>query len=221
MPFAQYHAPFEEQERFEQRFPADFICEGLDQTRGWFYSLLAISTLLFDRSPYRTVVCHGLLLDEEGRKMSKSRGNVVEPWQLLERFGADAVRWYFFTSRQPWAGYRFSMGTIEESVRQFLLPLWNTYFFYVLYANANALERHPSARAQPDGDLDRWALSRLQATAESVRKRLDDYEATSAGRAIAAFIDELSNWYVRRSRRRFWDGDTEAFATLVLPLHRR
>ncbi len=214
MPFAQYHAPFENQERFEQRFPADFICEGLDQTRGWFYSLLAISTLLFDRSPYRTVVCHGLLLDDEGRKMSKSRGNVVEPWDVLERFGADAMRWYFFTSRQPWAGYRFSLGTIEESVRQFLLPLWNTYFFYVLYANANSIERHPSARAQPATNLDRWALSRLQATVEIVRERLDDYDATSAGRAIAAFIDELSNWYVRRSRRRFWDGDAGAFATL-------
>ncbi len=215
MPFAQYHAPFENQERFERRFPADFICEGLDQTRGWFYSLLAISTLLFDRSPYRTVVCHGLLLDEQGQKMSKSRGNTVEPWHVIERFGADALRWYLFTSRQPWAGYRFSMGTIEESVRQFLLPLWNTYFFYVLYANANGIERGQRANGEGDTELDRWALSRLQATVATVGERLDDYDATSAGRAIAGFIDELSNWYVRRSRRRFWDGDEAAFATLA------
>jgi isoleucyl-tRNA synthetase len=214
MPFAQYHAPRAGTEHFEQRFPADFICEALDQTRGWFYSLLAISTLLFDRSPYRNVVCLGLIVDEQGRKMSKSLGNIVDPWQVVERFGADAVRWYFFTSRQPWAGYRFSMGTIEESVRQFLLPLWNTYHFYVLYANANGIGRETPARAAALTDLDRWALSRLQATVAAVRERLDDYDATSAGRAIAAFVDELSNWYVRRSRRRFWDGDAAAFATL-------
>jgi isoleucyl-tRNA synthetase len=214
MPFAQYDAPHAGTEHFEQRFPADFICEALDQTRGWFYSLLAISTLLFDRSPYRTVVCLGLLVDEQGRKMSKSLGNVVDPWQVLDRYGADAVRWYFFTSRQPWAGYRFSMGTIEESVRQFLLPLWNTYHFYVLYAHANDLTPMRGERAQPATDLDRWAISRLEATVAESRAGLDDYDATSAGRAIASFIDELSNWYVRRSRRRFWDGDEAAFATL-------
>jgi isoleucyl-tRNA synthetase len=214
MPFAQYHAPFEGGERFEQRFPADFICEGLDQTRGWFYSLLAVSTVLFDRSSYRNVVCLGLILDDQGRKMSKSLGNAVEPWQVIERFGADAMRWYFFTSRQPWAGYRFSMGTIEESVRQFLLPLWSTYFFYVLYANANGIARDAIAGVAPWTDLDRWVTSRLQATVAAVRERLDDYDATSAGRAVAAFVDELTNWYVRRSRRRFWDGDPAAFATL-------
>jgi isoleucyl-tRNA synthetase len=212
MPFAQYHAPFSGEQHFRERFPADFICEGLDQTRGWFYSLLAISTLLFDRAPYRNVVCHGLLVDEQGRKMSKSLGNIVDPWQVIERFGADAMRWYFFASRQPWAGYRFSLGTIEESVRQFLLPLWNTYHFYVLYANANGLARHPEAAAE--SDLDRWAVSRLQATVAVVCERLDGYDATSAGRAIAEYLDDLSNWYVRRSRRRFWDGDPEAFTTL-------
>jgi isoleucyl-tRNA synthetase len=214
MPFAQYHAPQGGTEDFERRFPADFICEALDQTRGWFYSLLAISTLLFDRSPYRTVLCLGLLVDEQGRKMSKSLGNIVDPWQVVERYGADAVRWYFFTSRQPWAGYRFSMGTIEESVRQLLLPLWNTYHFYVLYAHANGVRPAPGERAQPATDLDRWAVSRLEATVAETRAGLDDYDATSAGRAIAGFIDELSNWYVRRSRRRFWDGDEAAFATL-------
>ncbi len=213
MPFAQFHAPQAGTEHFEARFPADFICEALDQTRGWFYSLLAISTLLFDRSPYRNVVCLGLILDDEGRKMSKSLGNIVEPWDVLDRFGADALRWYFFTSKQPWDGYRFSLQTIEESVRQFLLPLWNTYGFYVLYANANGVERSQTSYAVED-DLDRWVLSRLSATIEVVSERLDDYDATIAGRAIGAFLEELSNWYVRRSRRRFWDGDPVAFGVL-------
>jgi isoleucyl-tRNA synthetase len=214
MPFAQYGAPHAGAEHFERRFPADFICEALDQTRGWFYSLLTISTLLFDRSPYRNVVCLGLLVDEQGRKMSKSLGNIVDPWQVIERFGADAIRWYFFTSRQPWAGYRFSLGTIEESVRQLLLPLWNTYYFYVLYAVANELGRSTHEMHEPATDLDRWALSRLHSTVVEVRAGLDAYDATSAGRAISAYVEELSNWYVRRSRRRFWDGDREAFATL-------
>jgi isoleucyl-tRNA synthetase len=211
MPFAQYHAPFENQEHFEARFPADFICEALDQTRGWFYSLLAISTLLFDRAAYRNVLCLGLILDPEGKKMSKSLGNVVDPWEVIDRFGADALRWYFFTAKQPWDGYRFSAETVGEGVRQFLLQLWNTYAFYVLYANVNDVA---PTQAPPGEDLDRWALSRLAATTERVRERLDAYDATFAGRAIAEFVDDLSNWYVRRSRRRFWDGDPAAFATL-------
>ena len=221
MPFAQYHDPFENQELFEERFPADFICEALDQTRGWFYSLIAVSTLLFGQSSYRNVLCLGLILDEEGRKMSKSIGNVIEPAEVIERYGADALRWYFFTSKYPWDGYRFSMETIGEAVRQFLLQLWNTYGFYVLYANANGISpadvasRHPSgSREGQPAELDRWARSRLAATVEIVDERLADYDATAAGRAIAGFIDELSNWYVRRSRRRFWDGDLDAFATL-------
>jgi isoleucyl-tRNA synthetase len=213
MPFAQFGAPHHNQEHFEQRFPANFICEALDQTRGWFYSLLAISTLLFDQSSYRNVVCLGLILDEDGRKMSKSLGNTVAPWEVIDRYGADALRWYFFTSKQPWDGYRFSLEAIGEAVRQFLLQLWNTYGFYVLYANTNAVQ--PTAIAPEDlDDLDRWALSRLQNTVAIVRERLDDFDATTAGRAIQAFVDELSNWYVRRSRRRFWDGDAAAFATL-------
>jgi isoleucyl-tRNA synthetase len=212
MPFAQYHAPHAGTTLFDEHFPADFVCEGLDQTRGWFYSLIAVSTLLFDQSPYRNVVCLGLILDAEGRKMSKSLGNTVQPGEVIDRFGADALRWYFFTSKQPWDGYRFSMDTIAEAVRQFLLQLWNTYSFYVLYANANGVERDPGG--EPEGELDRWALSRLQATMEIVRDRLDDFDATNAGRAIQAFVDEISNWYVRRSRRRFWDGEPAAFATL-------
>ena len=212
MPFAQFHAPHEHNDHFEQRFPADFVCEALDQTRGWFYSLIAISTLLFDRSSYRNVVCLGLILDEQGRKMSKSIGNTVEPWEVIDRFGADALRWYFFTSKQPWDGYRFSLETIGEAVRQFMLQLWNTYSFYVLYSTANELERATGSDAYTD--LDRWVLSRLQATVEVVRDRLDNFDATGGGRAIQDFVDELSNWYVRRSRRRFWDGDPPAFATL-------
>ena len=214
MPFAQYHAPFENRELFEQRFPAEFICEALDQTRGWFYSLLAVATLLFDRAPYRNVLCLGLILDEQGHKMSKSLGNTVEPWEVIDRFGADAFRWYFFTSKQPWDGYRFSLETIGEAVRQFLLQLWNTYGFYVLYANANGIAPEALSDAGERSELDRWALSRLHATVEVVRERLDDFDATIAGRTIQTFVEELSNWYVRRSRRRFWDGDPAAFATL-------
>jgi isoleucyl-tRNA synthetase len=260
MPFAQYHAlpgaqsagapgPLAQPvERFRERFPADFVCEALDQTRGWFYSLLAISTLLFGESPYRNVVCLGLILDAEGQKMSKSKGNAVEPWEVIARHGADAFRWYLFTAKAPWDGYRFSQHAIGEAVRLFFRPLWSTYYFYVLYAHANAgalesawgdpgsdsaaagaaaAERSPAAddaaqgedgqRAQGEDarrDLDRWALSRTAATAELVAARLDAYDATSAGRAIAELLDDISNWYVRRSRRRFWDGDPSAFATL-------
>jgi isoleucyl-tRNA synthetase len=211
MPFAQWHAPFENEETFRQRFPADYICEALDQTRGWFYSLLAVSTLIFGRSSYETVLCLGLILDPEGQKMSKSRGNVVVPWEVLDQHGADAFRWYYFTSKQPWDGYRFSLETVGEAVRQFLKPLWNTHGFYVLYANAGGIEE-PEA-AEPT-ELDRWILSRLQATIETATERLEDYDTTFAGRAIADFVDDLSNWYVRRSRRRFWDADPGAFHTL-------
>jgi len=225
MPFAQFHYPFEGKEEFEERFPADYICEAQDQTRGWFYTLLAESTLLFDTSSYRNCVCLGLILDPEGQKMSKSRGNVVDPWDVLDAHGADAFRWYYLTAQQPWAGYRFSVDTVGESVRQFLLTLWNTYSFWVLYANAESLTpeefrgffQTDSDRKEPRSDLndlDRWALSRLQATTATVRERMDDFDCTAAGRAIADYVEELSNWYVRLSRRRFWDGDRAAFATL-------
>jgi isoleucyl-tRNA synthetase len=216
MPFAQHHAPFENQELYEQAFPADFVCEALDQTRGWFYSLLAISALLNDRAPYRNVVCLGLIVDEEGQKMSKSKGNVLAPWDVIDRFGADALRWYFFTAKQPWDGYRFSLEVIGEGVRQFMLQLWNTYGFHVLYANVNEAGRPPAPElgdASLD-ELDRWVLSRLAATVESVTAGLEGYDATNAGRELAAFVDDLSNWYVRRSRRRFWDGELHAVATL-------
>jgi isoleucyl-tRNA synthetase len=215
MPFAQYHYPFENEDLFQERFPADFICEAIDQTRGWFYTLLAESTLLFDTSSYRNCVCLGLILDPEGQKMSKSKGNVVEPWDVISAHGADAFRWYYLTAQQPWSGYRFSVDTVGESVRQFLLTLWNTYSFWVLYANAEGLGPEDFAAApEPTEDLDRWALSRLQATVETVRGHMDNFDCTDAGRAIAEFVEELSNWYVRLSRRRFWEGDRAAFATL-------
>jgi isoleucyl-tRNA synthetase len=213
MQFAQWHAPFENEDRFETAWPADFVCEALDQTRGWFYSLLAVSVLLFDESPYRDVVCLGLILDEDGQKMSKSKGNVVDPFSVLDRFGADALRWYFFSSKQPWDGYRFSEETIAEGVRLFLNTLWNTYGFLVLYENASEVAGDDASVAPPS-DLDRWILSRLSATVAVVTERLDDFDATVGAREIATFVDDLSNWYVRRSRRRFWDGDARAFATL-------
>jgi isoleucyl-tRNA synthetase len=211
MPFAQRHAPFEGEDVFRERFPADYICEALDQTRGWFYSLLAVSTLLFGQASYRTCLCLGLILDPDGQKMSKSKGNVVVPWDVLSEHGADAFRWYYFTSKQPWDGYRFSLDAVGESVRQFLKPLWNTYAFYVQYAN---LAPEGGAAAY-ETELDRWIRSRLSATTERVIERMDDYDTTFAGRAIAEFVDDLSNWYVRLSRRRFWRGDDPAaFETL-------
>jgi isoleucyl-tRNA synthetase len=217
MQFAQWHAPFENQERFESAWPADFVCEALDQTRGWFYSLLAVSVLLFDESPYKDVVCLGLILDEDGQKMSKSKGNVVDPFEILDRFGADALRWYFFSSKQPWDGYRFSEETIAEGVRLFFNTLWNTYGFLVMYENAADGEQVAAAIASPPTpptDLDRWVLSRLSGTVAAVTERLDAFDATAGAREIATFVDDLSNWYVRRSRRRFWEGDARAFATL-------
>ena len=222
MPWAQYHYPFENEELFAERFPADFICEAIDQTRGWFYTLLAESVLLFDTSSYRNVVCLGLILDPEGQKMSKSRGTVVEPWDVIDRHGADAFRWYYFASQQPWAGYRFSVDTVGDAVRHFLLTVWNTYSFWVLYANAEGME--PATLGEvwssgrrgegSSGELDRWAVSRLQRTIAEVRRHLDGFDCTTAARAIAGFSEDLSNWYVRLSRRRFWEGDETAFATL-------
>jgi isoleucyl-tRNA synthetase len=207
MPFAQWHAPHEHQDVFRARFPADYVCEGLDQTRGWFYSLLAVNTLLFGRAPYEHVVCLGLILDAEGQKMSKSKGNIVVPWDVIDRFGADAFRWYFFTSKQPWDGYRFNIDAIGESVRLFLRQLWSTYSFLAMYSPEREGERT---------ELDRWVLSRLSAVVTEVTERLEAFDATSAGRTIAAFVDEdVSNWYVRRSRPRFWSGDRAAFDTLT------
>jgi isoleucyl-tRNA synthetase len=222
MPWAQYHYPFENEELFAEGFPADFICEAIDQTRGWFYTLHAEAVLLFGETSFRNVVCLGLILDPEGQKMSKSRGNVVAPWDVIDRYGADAFRWYYFASQQPWTGYRFSVETIGEAVRQFLLTLWNTYAFWVTYANASGLETGelpylPRWTSESDGretQLDRWAVSRLQRTIAEVREQMEGFDCTTAARAIAEYTEELSNWYVRLNRRRFWDGDFAALETL-------
>jgi isoleucyl-tRNA synthetase len=206
MPFAQQHHPFATGGDLTGRHPADFICEALDQTRGWFYSLLAESTLLFDETAYRNVVCLGLILDAEGQKMSKSKGNVIEPWTVLDRQGADAFRWYLLTAQSPWDSFRFSLDAVDDAMRRFLLTLWNTHAFLVTYA-ALPDGWAPGGPAPDPGDLrpvDRWIRSRLDATVTEVTERLEGYDATGAGRALEAFLDDLSNWYVRTSRRRFW-----------------
>jgi isoleucyl-tRNA synthetase len=210
MPFAQwgYHPDLGRGlERFEERFPADFISEAIDQTRGWFYTLMAEGVLHFDSTTYRNVVCLGHIVDADGRKMSKSLGNVIDPWDVLNRQGADALRWYLVTTGSPWASRRVGMEILDEVVRQFLLTLWNVYAFFVTYANAGGFDPEggsaPPLQERPA--LDRWAISQLQATAREARGRLEAYDATGAGRRIARLVDDLSNWYVRRARRRFWD----------------
>jgi isoleucyl-tRNA synthetase len=213
MPFAQFHYPFEGEELFKERFPADFISEGIDQTRGWFYSLLAVSTQLFGESSYDNCVCLGLIADPEGQKMSKSRGNVVDPWDVISTHGADAFRWYYL-SQQPWAGYRFSSETLGESVHGFFNTLWNTYRICTLYANAEGLGPADLEHTETGAELDRWVLSRLQSVIAEVTERMEDYDCTAAARVLTGFVDELSNWYVRRSRRRLWEGDRAALATL-------
>ncbi|OFW61946.1 MAG: isoleucine--tRNA ligase [Actinobacteria bacterium RBG_16_64_13] len=211
MPVAQWHYPFENQEMWRKRFPADFICEAIDQTRGWFYSLLAISALLTGHTCYRNVLVLGHILDSEGRKMSKRLGNVVDPWALLDKQGADALRWYLFTSSSPWFPRRFGPENLDEVIRKFMLTLWNTYSFYTLYANIDGFD--PAEHEVPVADrslMDRWILGDLHLLIREVTSELDRYDAFAAGRAIADFVDELSNWYVRRSRRRFWKSEADA-----------
>jgi isoleucyl-tRNA synthetase len=215
LPFAQHHASPRDHARLAELVPGDLICEGLDQTRGLFYAVHAVSTLVFDRAPFRDVLCIGLVLDAEGRKMSKSQGNAVDPWEALELHGADALRWYLYT-RQPWDARRFSPEAIGDATRRFLLPLWNTYGFYVMYANACGPPGSRERVAEPARarELDRWILSRLAGTVEAVGERLDAFDVTGASRALVELVEDLSNWYVRRSRRRFWDEEPAAFATL-------
>ncbi len=211
MPFAQRHYPFDETQRdFERHFPADFISEGVDQTRGWFYSLLAASTMLFGRSPYKTCMVLGHVLDAEGKKMSKSRGNIVDPWEIFGKQGADALRWALYTATSPGNPRRFSMDQVDDAVRKHLLTLWNTYSFFVTYARIDGFD--PKTDFVPPEQrslMDRWALSELQLTTKTITERLDAYDVTAAGRSLGEFVDELSNWYVRRSRRRFWKGEDD------------
>ena len=205
MPFAQHHYPFENKEKFEQQFPADFISEAVDQTRGWFYSLLAISTLLFNKAPYKNVIVLGLVLDKDGQKMSKSKGNAVDPFESLAEHGADAIRWYFYTNSAPWLPNRFHAKAVNEGQRKYISTLWNTYAFYVLYAN---IDNFDATKYTLDVDklsvMDKWLLSRLNTVVGEVDDNLANYRIPEAARALQDFVDEMSNWYVRRSRERFW-----------------
>lgn len=210
MPFAQYHYPFENKETFASSFPADFICEAIDQTRGWFYTMLTISTLLFNKSSYKNVLCLGLINDESGQKMSKSKGNVVKPWDILNKQGADALRWYFFTVVSPWNSKNFSVKTVDEVIRKFILTLWNIYSFFVIYANIDDFDPYRYELEVKDRmEIDRWIISELNRTIKKVTELMDDYNVTESGRLIESFVDDLSNWYVRRSRRRFWKGEND------------
>jgi isoleucyl-tRNA synthetase len=213
MPSAQFHYPFENEALFERRFPADFIAEAIDQTRGWFYSLLAINTLVFDRAPYRNVVCLALIVAGDGQKMSKSRGNVIDPWEILDTRGADALRWYFFSAGSPWTTRRVSEAGIDESTSRFLLTLWNTYSFFATYASLDGWS--PDQAGRVEHMLDRWIRSRLHRTVGEVTDALESYDALRGAQALDRFVDDLSNWYVRRSRPRFWkDSDPSAHGAL-------
>jgi isoleucyl-tRNA synthetase len=215
MPFAQHGYPHHGVAEFERSYPADFIAEAIDQTRGWFYTLMAVGTLVFDRSSYRTVLCLGHILDEQGRKMSKHLGNVLDPFELFERHGADAVRWLMLCGGNPWSARRVGHELLEEIVRKVLLTYWNTAAFLVLYARASDwAPGDPAPRLADRPLLDRWAISELHRTVVEVTEALESYDSVGAGRRIADFVDDLSNWYVRRSRRRFWAGEAAALATL-------
>jgi isoleucyl-tRNA synthetase len=229
MPFAQWGSPHRGRDAFERAFPADFISEAIDQTRGWFYSLLAVSTLLFDQTSYRNVVCLGHIVDRDGRKMSKSLGNALDPFELLDRYGADPLRWFMLAGGSPWVSRRLSPEVLEEVTRSFFLTLWNTYGFFTLYARLADFQPRSTGGAKstppdPPGGrdtlaaLDRWVLAELADTVGEVTARLDAYDPAAAGRRLTSFVDDLSNWYVRLSRRRFWRGSGEdaeaAFQTL-------
>ncbi len=215
MPFAQWGYPYKNKELFESRYPAQFISEAIDQTRGWFYTLMAVGTLVFGRSSYENVVCLGHILAEDGRKMSKHLGNILQPIPLMDQHGADAVRWFMAAGGSPWAARRVGHGTIQEVVRKTLLTYWNTVAFQALYARTAGWapsEADPAPADRPV--LDRWLLSELHALTDQVTQALDGYDTQRAGKLLSAFVDDLSNWYVRRSRRRFWQGDKAALRTL-------
>lgn len=214
MPAAQFHYPFENTEKFTRSFPADFICEAIDQTRGWFYSLLAVNALVFDAAPYRNVVCLALIVDEQGRKMSKSRGNALDPYEIFNSLGADALRWFFFSQGQPWTPRRISPEAIRSASSETLVTLWNVYSFFVTYANLDQWE--PTDRPRPTHHvLDTWIRSELDDTVASVTRSLSAFDSYDGARRLARFVDDLSNWYVRRSRGRFWRGsEPGAYATL-------
>ncbi len=223
MPFAQWHYPFENKEKFEAHFPANFISEAVDQTRGWFYTLLAIGTLIFDRAPFENCIVLGHVQDKDGQKMSKHKGNVVDPWSVLDKQGADAVRWYFYAGSAPWLPSRFYDEAVSEVQRKLMGTLWNTYAFYILYAEIDSFNPTEHKNFAPTHVMDKWVLSRLSGLVETVCKELDTYRITESARAVGDFVDELSNWYVRRCRDRFWGEGMEqdkidAFMTLYTVL---
>ncbi|MGB9694941.1 MAG: isoleucine--tRNA ligase [Caldisericaceae bacterium] len=211
MPFAQWHYPFENTKEFEENFPADFITEAIDQTRGWFYSLLAISTLVKGTSPYKTVMCLELILDEKGQKMSKSKGNVIDPWTILNAQGADAFRWAIYTASPPWSPRRFGSTVVQDSLKEFIIPLRNVYSFFALYANIDKFDPKASPKIpyEKRNILDRWVLAKLEQINKEVIDRFDKFEITPITKDIEHFVEELSNWYVRRSRRRFWKSEND------------
>ena len=216
MPFAQWHYPFEKQDVFKANFPADFISEGVDQTRGWFFSLHAIAVMLEDSVAYKNVISTGLLLDKEGKKMSKRTGNVIDPFETIGTYGADATRWYMMGNTSPWENLRFDVEGVDKVRKKFFGTLYNTYSFFALYANIVSFSYNEEEKIAEEKreELDRWIISVLNSLIKEVEEHLDDYEPTRAVRAIEEFVDQLSNWYVRLSRRRFWDGDKAAFETL-------
>ncbi|MEN9453819.1 MAG: hypothetical protein RLZZ19_306, partial [Actinomycetota bacterium] len=216
MPFAQWGYPHKagSVEKFNEAYPADFICEAIDQTRGWFYTLMAIGTLVFDKSSYKTVLCLGHILDKDGRKMSKHLGNVLEPMALMDQHGADAVRWYMLAAGSPWSARRVGHDAISEVVRKTLLTYWNTVSFHTLYSQAAGYTPQPLSAVTQLATMDRWILSELNQLISTVDAALTNFDSQAAGNALATFVDDLSNWYVRRSRRRFWDGDSAALTTL-------
>jgi isoleucyl-tRNA synthetase len=224
MPFAQYHYPFENKEFFDSHYPCNFISEGIDQTRGWFYSLIAISTVLFGRAPFENCIVMGIVQDKDGIKMSKHLGNVVDPWDVLDAQGADAARWYFYTANQPWLPSRFSMEAVNDGIKKFIGTYWNTYAFYVMYADIDNFDptKHTLSK---DGlcAMDRWILSRLNSLIKDVRARMDAYDISMSARQIQDFTEELSNWYVRRCRDRYWGAEEtqdkiDAYMTLYTVL---
>ncbi len=222
MPFAQWHYPFENKETFEKRFPANFISEAVDQTRGWFYTLLAISTAVFGTNSFENCIVLGHVQDKDGQKMSKHKGNVVDPWDVLDKQGADAVRWYFYVGSMPWLPSRFGEEAVSEAQRKFMGTLWNTYAFYILYADIDGFDptRHTLSY---NNVMDKWILSRLNTLIINVTKHLDEYRLTEPARELDKFVDDLSNWYVRRCRERFWASGMEqdkadAFLTLYTVL---
>ncbi|NAP01744.1 class I tRNA ligase family protein, partial [Halomonas sp. MG34] len=209
MPFAQYHYPFENKDLFQKQFPADVVIEGVDQTRGWFYSLLAVSTLFTGQSPYKRVLSLGHILDENGQKMSKSKGNALNPTELIEEFGADSLRWALLADSSPWNNKRFSKKTVSHAKSKVIDTLLNVYSFYSMYAEIDQFNPASDLGGDPT-TLDKWIVSRLNTVTREVVQSLEDYDITKGARTIATFVDELSNWYVRRSRQRFWsNGMTE------------